>query len=156
MTVIDRNNKQNQFYRKQVRLSMKVFKFREFVPKINREKESLTYVTTQFPTWRRRIGRWEHRFSSISWSYERAACGPFLGCHWSWNCARQCCYISCAMWCGKFFYQQHSGKRANSSAVAVLAQSANRLCRYSWFCSHRRPFSPFFCPTVINSFFLSS
>ena len=48
MTVIDRNNKQNQFYRKQARLSMKVFKFREFVTKINREKESLTYVTTQF------------------------------------------------------------------------------------------------------------
>ena len=24
------------------------------------------------------------------------------------------------MWSGKFFYQQHSGKRANSSAVAVL------------------------------------
>ena len=50
MTAIDRNNKQNQFYRKQARLSMKVFKFREFVTKINREKESLTYVTTQFPT----------------------------------------------------------------------------------------------------------
>ena len=50
MTAIDRNNKQNQFYRKQARLSMKVFKFQEFVTKINREKESLTYVTTQFPT----------------------------------------------------------------------------------------------------------
>ena len=46
MTAIDRNNKQNQFYRKQARLLMKVFKFWEF----NREKESVTYVTTQFPT----------------------------------------------------------------------------------------------------------
>ena len=50
MTAIDRNNKQNQFYRKQARLSMKVFKSWEIVTKINREKESLTYVTTQFPT----------------------------------------------------------------------------------------------------------
>ena len=50
MTAIDRNNKQNQFYRKQARLSMKVSKSREFVTKINRKKESLTYVTTQFPT----------------------------------------------------------------------------------------------------------
>ena len=50
MTAIDRNNKQNQFYRKQARLSVKVFKFREFVTKINRKKESLTNVTTQFPT----------------------------------------------------------------------------------------------------------
>ena len=50
MTAIDRNNKQNQFYRKQARLLMKVSKFREFVTKINRGKESLTYVTTQFLT----------------------------------------------------------------------------------------------------------
>ena len=50
MTAIDRNNKQNQFYRKQARLSMKVFKFREFVTKSIEKKESLTYVTTRFPT----------------------------------------------------------------------------------------------------------
>ena len=52
MTAIDRNNKQNQFYRKQARLSLnegiQISRVRD---KINREKESLTYVTTQFPTW---------------------------------------------------------------------------------------------------------
>mgnify|MGYP006973399430 FL=1 len=52
MTAIDRNNNQNQFYRKQARLSLnegiQISRVRD---KINREKESLTYVTTQFPTW---------------------------------------------------------------------------------------------------------
>ena len=51
MTAIDRNNNQNQFYWKQARLSLnegiQISRVRD---KINGEKESLTYVTSQFPT----------------------------------------------------------------------------------------------------------
>lgn len=50
MTAVHSDNKQDQFYRKQARLTMKLFKFLRVRDKINRERESLTYVTTQFPT----------------------------------------------------------------------------------------------------------